>query len=99
MVQQIFETLAISEISQGQSNKPKAILTNLYLGKINDMSVTYILILVVLAGNGEVVTSKIADFNRMDQCFEAREKVIKQVGRPIINYQAFCMTYQPSGVS
>ena len=31
------------------------------------------------------------EYERMDDCFSAREELIENVGRPIINYQAICV--------
>jgi hypothetical protein len=32
-------------------------------------------------------------YNSMEECFEARELLVENVGRPIINYQAVCVSY------
>lgn len=31
------------------------------------------------------------EYSKMDECFAAREELIEQVGRPIVNYQAICV--------
>jgi len=53
----------------------------------------YILVLIgVLNSTAEVQT--LGTFTTMDQCFDAREKVVESIGRPIINYQAVCVLHK-----
>ena len=35
----------------------------------------------------------------MTECFEKRESVIQELGRPLINYQAVCIRYDAEGDS
>lgn len=49
----------------------------------------YILVVIVLLSNGHE-TREVA-YPDQDTCFEAREYVILEYGRPIINYQAVCI--------
>jgi len=51
---------------------------------------THILFLIILTANGFSV-QKVDEFDSMQQCFAAREKIVKQIGRPIQNYQAVCI--------
>jgi len=30
-------------------------------------------------------------FREMNECFKARERVVKEIGKPIIDYQAICI--------
>ena len=50
----------------------------------------YILFLIELAGTSYTVTP-VAPFNTMDECFDAREQLVEDIGRPIVNYQAVCI--------
>jgi hypothetical protein len=34
-----------------------------------------------------------ARFDSMNECFDAREKLVEKTGKPIINYQAVCVPY------
>lgn len=51
---------------------------------------TYILFLIQLAGTSYTVTP-VAPFSTMDECFDAREQLVEDIGRPIVNYQAVCI--------
>ena len=52
---------------------------------------TYILLLISLSTTGNFETETMQTFNKMDDCFEGREILVKSIGRPIINYQAICI--------
>ena len=54
------------------------------------MCMIYILFLIELAGTSYTVTP-VAPFNTMDECFEAREQLVQDIGRPIVDYQAVCV--------
>lgn len=51
----------------------------------------FVLFIIMLNPNG--VHHKVANFtfSSMDECFMAREVVVQEIGRPIINYQAICV--------
>ena len=51
---------------------------------------TNILFLIVLHAS-TFTTTQIGTFDAMSECFEAREVLVKSVGRPIKNYQALCI--------
>ena len=55
------------------------------------MCMIYILFLIQLAGTSYTVTP-VAPFSTMDECFLAREQLVREIGRPIVNYQAVCVT-------
>ena len=49
-------------------------------------------LLVYLALTGDRVdVNKMAAFNSMDECFDARDRLVEVIGRPIVNYQAICI--------
>jgi hypothetical protein len=50
----------------------------------------YILFLIQLSGT-QFATQQIANFGTMDECFDAREQLVEDIGRPIVNYQAVCI--------
>lgn len=50
----------------------------------------WILVYIALTGD-RVDVNKMAAFNTMDECFDAREKFVEVIGRPIVNYQAVCI--------
>jgi hypothetical protein len=50
----------------------------------------WILVYIALTGD-RVDVNKMAAFNTMDECFDAREQLIEVIGRPIVNYQAVCI--------
>ena len=54
------------------------------------MCMVYILFLIQLAGT-HYTTQQVANFNTMDECFNAREVLVQDIGRPIVNYQAVCV--------
>jgi len=54
---------------------------------------TFILVL-LLATNNQVESYDIAIFDKMDECFHAREKIVEMTGRPVINYQAICVAHK-----
>lgn len=51
---------------------------------------SWIMIFVLLTVDG-VSIPVTAEYNTMDECFEAREKIVKEWGRPSINYQVVCV--------
>ena len=51
----------------------------------------YVLILISLTHGGTFESSEVKTFDRMDECFKAREDTVKMLGRPIHNYQAVCV--------
>ena len=54
------------------------------------MCMIYILFLIQLTGTSYTVTP-VAPFSTMDECFLAREQLVEDLGRPIVNYQAVCV--------
>lgn len=50
----------------------------------------WLLIYITLTGT-RVDVNKMAAFNTMDECFDAREQLVEVIGRPIVNYQAVCI--------
>jgi len=51
----------------------------------------YTLLLISAIGGGDYNLTTISYFTRLDHCFEYRELIVEEVGRPIINYQAICV--------
>jgi len=50
----------------------------------------YILFLIQL--NGPLYSAEpVAAYSNMDECFEARELLVLELGRPVVNYQAVCI--------
>jgi hypothetical protein len=56
----------------------------------------YILILLLSTPEG-VFARPHGLYSNMTDCFEAREAVVEQVGRPIVNYQAVCLSTTHAG--
>jgi len=54
------------------------------------MNMKWILVYIALTGE-RVDVNKMAAFNSMDECFDAREQFVEVIGRPIVNYQAVCI--------
>ena len=54
------------------------------------MCMIYILFLIQLTGTSYTVTP-VAPFSTMDECLLAREQLVEDLGRPIVNYQAVCV--------
>jgi hypothetical protein len=50
----------------------------------------WLLIYIALTGD-RVDVNKMSSFNTMDECFDARERLVEVIGRPIVNYQAVCV--------
>jgi len=57
---------------------------------ILSMCMIYILFLIQLSGT-QFATQQIANFGTMDECFDARELLVQEIGRPVVNYQAICI--------
>lgn len=55
---------------------------------------TWILFIILLNIDESASITKLAEFNTMDKCFAERQNVVKQLGRPIVNYQAICILKQ-----
>lgn len=51
---------------------------------------TWILVLIVVL-NTEIEAQKINHYSTMSDCFSAREQVVEDIGRPIIDYQVICV--------
>ena len=51
----------------------------------------YILVIIVVLANGTAMGTNIATFPTMNECFEERELVVEDIGRPIVNYQVICV--------
>ena len=52
----------------------------------------WILVTLISTG-GHVSISEQATYKDMSSCFEERDKVIRYLGRPVVNYQAICVTH------
>lgn len=48
-------------------------------------------ILFLLLVNPVPQVGVVGEFDSMDKCFEARDRSVKEMGRPIINYQVVCV--------
>jgi hypothetical protein len=57
----------------------------------------WILIYITLSSDFGKMASY-GEYNTMEQCFDAREKLIEVVGRPIVNYQAVCVIKDEEGI-
>ena len=55
------------------------------------MVMTMVLIMVMFMGE-DIAFGVMGVHDKMDACFRHRDAVVEQVGRPIINYQAVCVT-------
>lgn len=51
---------------------------------------SWILITILLTIDG-VSTETVDVYDNMDSCFDARDKLVEEWGRPIINYQILCV--------
>lgn len=51
---------------------------------------TWALVLILFSGT-ESVMGTISEHDSMTACFDAREKIIEEKGRPIVNYQVVCV--------
>lgn len=60
-------------------------------------SMKWILIYITLSSDFGKMASY-GEYNTMEQCFDAREKLIEVVGRPIVNYQAVCVIKDEEGI-
>ena len=50
----------------------------------------WLLIYLTLTGD-RVDVNKMGAYATMDECFDARERLVEVIGRPIVNYQAVCV--------
>jgi hypothetical protein len=50
----------------------------------------WLLVYIALTGD-RVDVNKMSVFNTMDECFDARDRLVEVIGRPIVNYQAVCV--------
>ena len=50
----------------------------------------YVLFVIALNAGGHTV-DRIGDFDSMDLCFDKRDEIVEELGRPIVNYQAVCV--------
>jgi len=55
---------------------------------------SWILFIILINNNAPPSLTKLAEYDTMEVCFEERQKVVKQLGRPIVNYQAICVRKQ-----
>lgn len=51
---------------------------------------TWLLFIITLTFDGPIYEYEGA-YLTMDECFDAREIIVEEYGRPIINYQAVCV--------
>jgi hypothetical protein len=45
----------------------------------------------MLLNGNDAVTGTVGEYSSMDECFANRDKIVEQMGRPIMNYQAICI--------
>ena len=50
----------------------------------------WLLIYLALTGD-RVDVNKMGAYATMDECFDARDRLVEVIGRPIVNYQAVCV--------
>ena len=55
----------------------------------------WVLVLVALTFHGHPQVQEIGRYDSMVECFDAREKLVDKVGKPIVNYQAICIQHIP----
>lgn len=53
----------------------------------------WILIWIALNPHPFHTTVELGRYETMRECFDAREKTVNRVGKPIINYQVICVAY------
>jgi hypothetical protein len=53
---------------------------------------TWVLTLVIVTINGLGVVQQ-GTYETMNECFDAREKLVLELGKPIVNYQAVCVNW------
>ena len=51
----------------------------------------YILFLIQVSGT-QFGAQPVEFFETMNECFDARNILVQQIGRPIVNYQAICIS-------
>jgi len=54
---------------------------------------SWILVLITVSNTSFHTVAEIDRFNTMGDCFQARQELVKEIGRPIINYQTICVAY------
>jgi len=54
----------------------------------------WVLVLVALSHHGHPIATEEGRYETMAECFEAREKLVEQEGKPIVDYQAVCISYK-----
>ena len=59
---------------------------------------SYILLLITLA-SGSAHVKHVGTYSTMANCFDAREQIVEQLGRPIVNYQAVCVLHTEDSVT
>lgn len=55
----------------------------------------WILVVLMLTVDG-LYTEQVGVYQTIDECFDMRELVVEELGRPIVNYQAVCVQYKRS---
>ena len=55
----------------------------------------WILVYVALTYHGHPIVEEIGRYDSMAECFDAREKLVDKVGKPIVNYQTICIQHKP----
>jgi len=53
----------------------------------------WVMFIIVLMSPHESAIKASEPYSSMDACFNARDEIIEEVGRPIINYQVICVPY------
>ena len=55
-----------------------------------ELILLHVLVLVMITVDG-LYTEHVGTYNSMQKCFEQRELVVEELGRPIVGYQAICI--------
>ena len=53
----------------------------------------WILVWIALSNHPLHKIIEVDRYDKMNECFKAREQLIERVGKPIVNYQAICVAY------
>lgn len=51
----------------------------------------YILVLLLLGSGGNITATNVHTFDKIDDCFDRRQMITVNLGRPIRSYQAVCL--------
>lgn len=59
------------------------------------INVQWFALVLLFFDGASINTIQFPQYGSMDECFQAREQVVENVGRPIVNYQALCIPIDP----